>query len=230
MTQEKLSILFVEDHKALLDNLAEYFSEDRYDPDFASDGLTALHLLANNQYDVIVLDVILPGVNGIDICKRIRQDMTSNTPILLLTALDAIENKEAGYGAGADDYLAKPFDMRELQLRIESLARRSKTAATQLTADTLKFSPGTLVVSSVDGHSTELSGLSASLFELLIRNHPNFVSYEAISNQLWGLEDAGDHTIRTHVYMLRKTLKQVFGKSMIKALYGRGYQLDINQE
>lgn len=230
MTQNKLSILFVEDHKPLLDNLAEYFSEERYELDFASDGLTALHLLATNRYDVIVLDVMLPGVNGVNICRKVRQDMDDSTPILLLTALDAIEDKESGFEAGADDYLTKPFDMRELQLRIDSLAKRSKSTTTQLSADYLKFNPGTLTVSSLDGRSVSLSGLSANLFELLIQNYPNYVSYESISTRLWGLEEAGDHTIRTHIYMLRKTLKQAFGKSMIKALYGRGYQLDPNQE
>lgn len=230
MTPGKLNILFVEDHKALLENLAEYFSDQRYHLDFASDGLTALHLIANHQYDVIVLDVMLPGVDGVSICQRVRQDMESNTPILLLTALDAIENKETGFGAGADDYLTKPFDMRELELRIDALAKRRSTAGNLLTAANLKFNPGTLTVSNSDGKEAILSGLSANLFELLIRSYPNFVSYESISDQIWGLQDASDHTIRTHIYLLRKTLKKAFGKSMIKALYGRGYQLDPDQD
>lgn len=230
MTSGKLNILFVEDHKALLENLAEYFNEDRYQLDFASDGLTALHLIANNQYDVIVLDVMLPGVDGVNICKRVRNDMESATPILLLTALDTIENKETGFGAGADDYLTKPFDMRELELRIEALAKRRSAISNVLTAADIRFNPGTLSVSRGDGKETTLSGLSANLFEILIRNYPNFVSYESISDQVWGLGDASDHTIRTHIYLLRKTLKKAFGKSMIKALYGRGYQLDPNQD
>lgn len=230
MTAGKLNVLFVEDHKALLENLAEYFSDDHYELDFASDGLTALHLIANNPYDVIVLDVMLPGVDGVSICKRIREDMGSPTPILLLTALDAIEHKESGFGAGADDYLTKPFDMRELELRIEALAKRRTTTSNLLTAANLTFNPGTLIVKTSDGRETSLSGLSANLFEILIRNYPNFVSYQSISDQIWGLGDASDHTIRTHIYLLRKNLKKAFGKSMIKALYGRGYQLDPNQE
>jgi len=214
-----------------MQNLAEYFSDDCYELDFASDGLTALHLLANHQYDVIVLDVMLPGINGIDICRRIRQDLQSTTPVLMLTALGAIDDKEQGFAAGADDYLTKPFDLRELQLRLEALTRRNKSSSeANLMADSVRFNPGTLTASLTDGRTLVLSGLSANLFELLIRHHPNYVSYEAISNHLWGQPDVGDHTIRTHVYMLRKVLKQAFGKSMIKALYGRGYQLDPQQD
>lgn len=199
--------------------------------DFASDGLTALHLLATNQYDVIVLDVMLPGVNGVEICRKVRQDLQATTPILLLTALDAIENKEQGFIAGADDYLTKPFDMRELQWRLEALAKRAKAKGqTALRAGPLQFNPGTLTASLPDGRYLTLSGLSANLLELLIRHYPNYVGYEDISTHLWGLPDVGDHTIRTHVYMLRKSLKQAFGTPMIKALYGRGYQLDPEQD
>src|SRR6478609_1271923 len=118
-----LKILFVEDNKELSANLSEFFTEDRYETDFASDGLTALHLIANNNYKVMILDVMLPGINGLDICKKIRKDMVSTVPVILLTALDTIENKISGFGVGANDYLCKPFDMRELELRIHSLCK-----------------------------------------------------------------------------------------------------------
>lgn len=221
-----LRVLFVEDHQALMENLAEYFGEGKYATDFARDGLTALHLVANHPYDVIVLDIMLPGVNGLTICERIRKDLQSTTPIILLTALDSIEDKIKGYGVGADDYLAKPFDMRELELRIHAVAKRRLNPASGLQAGNLHFDPGTLTVTLAGQGRLILSGLSATLFEALVRSWPRFMTYEDISHCLWGVGDVDEHTIRTHIYLLRKQLKAGLGRSLVKALYGRGYQLD----
>src|SRR6478609_7716836 len=143
----KLKILFVEDNKQLAENLAEFFSEVRYETDFASDGLTALHLIANNSYDIIVLDIMLPGVNGLEICKKIRNDLNSPVPVILLTALDHIDSKISGFGVGANDYLCKPFDMRELELRIHSLCSKPNYDSRLLTAGDVRFHTGSLVVS-----------------------------------------------------------------------------------
>jgi len=226
MADGKLNILFVEDHQALAENLSEYFSDDGYQTDFAANGLTALHLLATNKYDVVVLDIMLPGVNGHDICSRIRKDMGSIVPVLMLTALDSIDDKIEGFGVGADDYLAKPFDMRELELRIQALCRRKVTGNECLIAGDIVFDPGTLTVTDAHGEKLVLSGYSATLFEALMKAYPNFVSYELLGEILWGANaDGSEHTIRTHVYILRKLLTQVFGRSLIRSLYGRGYQL-----
>ena len=100
-----LRILLVEDHAALAANVFDYLGEARYELDHAADGLTALHLAATRRYDVIVLDVMLPGVDGFTLCRRIREDLRSEVPILLLTARDSLEDKAQGFGAGADDYL-----------------------------------------------------------------------------------------------------------------------------
>ena len=226
MSPAALKILFVEDHKDLSENLAEFFSADAYETDFAADGLTALHLIATQSYDIIVLDVMLPGVSGLKICQRIREDMASTVPVLLLTALDAIDDKVQGFGVGADDYLTKPFDMRELELRINALTLRQRQTQNALNAGDLSYNPGTLVVSNKSGQNVKLSGQSATLFETLIRAYPNFVSYEKLSDTLWGEDGAGDNTIRTHAYMLRKQLKQGLGRTLIRSVYGRGYQLD----
>lgn len=225
MKNQKLEILFVEDNKHLLENFSEYFKEG-YDTDFASDGLTALHLIANHQYDVIVLDVMLPGINGFDICKKIRQDLKTSTPVILLTALGTIENKIEGFGVGADDYLCKPFDMRELELRIQSFFKKTHHKPGVLSAGDVSFHAGSLTVSLRDGRQLPLSGLNATLFEALIQAHPSYLDYETISTRLWGTPDIEENTIRTHVYTLRKLIKQQLGRSMIRSIYGRGYQLD----
>lgn len=230
MGKEKLAVLFVEDHQPLTENLAEFFDREPYVTDFAADGLTALHLLATHHYDVVVLDLMLPGVDGLKICEHVRKHLHSSVPIIMLTARDAIEDKISGFAAGADDYLAKPFDMRELELRIQALSRRRFTEGDRLIAGDLIYHPGTLTIETTSGARTVLTGQSANLFEALIRAYPNFVTYAALSNLHWGAEEVSENTIRTHVYMLRKQLKQAFGRSMIKSLYGRGYQLDPNAE
>ena len=231
MADSKLKILFVEDHQALAENLSEYFSDDGYQADFAADGLTALHLLATNQYDVVVLDIMLPGVSGLEICSRLRKDLGSSVPVLMLTALDSIDDKIEGFGIGADDYLVKPFDMRELELRIQALDRRKVSGSECLSAGDIKFDPGTLTVMDARGEKLVLSGYSATLFEALIKAYPNFVSYERLGEMLWGANaDGSEHTIRTHIYILRKLLRQAFGRSLIRSLYGRGYQLGLEQE
>src|SRR5690606_32793904 len=119
-----IRMLVVEDHAGLATNLLEFFDDSRYVLDFASDGLTALHLLATNAYDVIILDVMLPGLSGFEVCRRIRSDLHCPTPVIIMTSKDQLQDKEQGFTVGADDYLIKPFDLRELQLRVDALYRR----------------------------------------------------------------------------------------------------------
>lgn len=227
-----LRLLIVEDQIDLAENLFEFLGEEHYSLDFAADGLTALHLLATQSYDVIVLDLMLPGVNGFDICKRIRQDLQCETPIVLMTALSELTDKEKGFECGADDYLVKPFELRELQLRIDALHRRHSPQRPQLIADTIRFNPGTLEVQ-INDMKTVLTGTPARLFELLIRAYPNFLSHEALNEALSGtrhLDTEGSH-LRTHIYTLRKTLKATFGHGLVKTVHGRGYRLSpMNEE
>lgn len=222
-----IRLLIIEDQVDLAENLFEFLGEDHYELDFAADGLTALHLLATQQYDVIVLDIMLPGVSGFDICRKIRNDLRCLTPIIMMTALDDINNKEKGFEGGADDYLVKPFELRELKLRIDALHRRRSPQMAQLRAGDIQFSPGTLQATYC-GFSTELSGTSARLFELLVRAHPNYLSHDALCDALWGSEhvDCDGSSLRTHVYTLRKSLKSGLGHAMVKTVHGRGYRIE----
>ncbi|WP_203142886.1 response regulator transcription factor [Marinobacter mangrovi] len=225
--RQALRLLIVEDQIDLAENLFEFLGDTRYALDFAADGLTALHLLATNPYDVIVLDLMLPGVSGFDLCQRIRQDLQCDTPIILMTARGALADKERGFECGADDYLVKPFELRELQLRIDALYRRYTPRRTSLKAGTIHFEPGTLRVE-LNGADTELTGIPARLFELLIRAYPNFLSHEALSEAIWG-DSTGEtdgHSLRTHIYSLRQSLQRAFGHSLIRTVYGRGYRID----
>jgi DNA-binding response OmpR family regulator len=224
-----IKILFIEDNKPLALNFSEYFTASDYILDFASDGLTALHLLATNSYDIIVLDYMLPGVDGLSIIKRLRGDLQSNTPVLMLTALDDLTNKTACFEAGADDYLCKPFDFKELELRIKAMLRRSAATSKQLTVANLRYDLGSLQLKAEDGAEVSLTGYPSRILELLMRSYPNYTSFSDINN-LWGEHAVDDNTIRTHVYSLRKTFKHYFGKGMIKSLHKRGYQFDPEQD
>ncbi|MBP6019068.1 MAG: response regulator transcription factor [Burkholderiaceae bacterium] len=225
--QDRIRLLIVEDHVALAENLFEFFGDQRYVLDFASDGLTALHLVATNHYDVIILDVMLPGLSGFEVCRRIRQDMQCPTPVILMTAKDQLTDKEQGFTLGADDYLVKPFNLRELQLRVEAMYRRQpgNTKTVLLQAPGVSFDPGNLCVQTDNGTTLELSGTAAKIFSTLIQAYPNFVSYEQLRNSVWGEREADMNTLRTHVYALRKQLQDVFQMPMIKTLHGRGYRL-----
>ncbi len=223
--KNKHRVLIVEDHQKLVENLYEYLGEENYELDYAADGLTALHLLATNSYDIVILDIMLPGINGLTLCQRIRQDLQSSVPIIMLTARDSIDDKAQAFNSGADDYLVKPFHMRELELRIQALCRRRQADQDCLKAKSIRYYPGTLKVCLDDSAEVILSGYSATIFEALIKQYPRFVSHQELSHKLWANDDGDPNTIRTHVYGLRKTLKEALHQDIIKTLHGRGYAL-----
>lgn len=224
---QSIRMLIVEDHAGLATNLLEFFSDSRYILDFASDGLTALHLIASNEYDVIILDIMLPGLSGFDVCRRVRDDLQCATPIIMVTSKDQLYDKEQGFTVGADDYLVKPFNLRELQLRVDALFRRKAGYATKagISIPGIHFNPGTFMVSTAGGAQAELSGITARIFEELIKAYPNFLSYTEIQQRVWGDKEVDMNTLRTHVYALRKLLQEAFSYSMIKTMHGRGYRL-----
>ncbi|WP_043445660.1 response regulator transcription factor [Halotalea alkalilenta] len=221
----KTKVLIVEDNTELAENLYEFLGEEEYELDLAQGGMTALHLLDTQVYDVVVLDVMIPGLSGFEICRRLRKDMNNQTPIIFMTAKGTIEDKEEGYLSGGDDYLVKPFPLRELALRINALHRRRHHDAQPLRAKSLRFNPGNLEVRLNGGQAIALSGLAAHIFEALIRSYPDFVSYDSLSSRLWPGRDVDANTLRTHIYMLRKQLQDAYGHSLIKTLHGRGYIL-----
>jgi len=222
----KIRLLIVEDNVSLAENLFEYFDETQYSPDFAADGLTALHLLATQQYDVIVLDVMLPGINGFEISQRVRHDLRCNTPIILITAKDHIDDKTQGFNAGVDDYLVKPFDLKELSLRVHALAKRSNVASDpKLHFQEISFDPDTYTVYKRQTLVGTLTGYSAKIFEVLLRAYPRSVSHEQLVDQVWEGRATEHHTVRTHVYALRKQLTEFTQQPLVKTLHGRGYIL-----
>ncbi len=223
-----IRVLVVEDHQALAENLFEFLGDTQYALDFASDGQTALRLVAANAYDVIVLDVMLPGMSGFDVCRTLRQELNCSTPVIFMTARDHIDDKAIGFAQGGDDYLVKPFHLRELALRIDALSRRGASGAgtsAGLRAGPLRFDAGTLQAS-LQGRTVQLSGMGARIFEILVRAYPQFVSHEALADAIWGERHTDFNVLRTHVYLLRRQLQEQLGNALVKTLHGRGYRLD----
>lgn len=225
-----IRLLIVEDHLALAKNLFEYFDQNHYMLDFASDGLTALHLLAVNHYDVILLDAMLPGISGFELCRCIRQDIACSTPVILMTAKDQTQDKEDGFTQGTDDYLLKPFNLRELELRVQALTQRKLNQHSLLSAGKLSYNTGTLKVMMENHPPLHLTGNAARILEELMRTYPSFVSYEQLQNKIWHQRETDINTLRTHVYLLRKQLQQQFGASLIKTVHGRGFRLVSDDE
>jgi len=226
---ETMRVLIVEDNIALAQNLDDYFKGQNYILDFASDGLTALNLIANNIYDVIALDIDLPGVSGFEICSRLRSDLQSSTPVIMMTASGEIESKVEGFQFGADDYIVKPFQLRELQLRIDALYKRSnRSNSTVIKIENLTFNQGTLEVGLGGSQTVELSGMGAKIFQVMINHYPNYIPYDELRNKLWGDRELDVNVLRTHVYSLRKTLKEGLGKELIKTVHSRGYKLSFS--
>lgn len=224
----RVRVLIVEDQRELANNIAEYLSGNHYELDFASDGLTAMHLIATNDYDVFVIDLMIPGVDGLALCDKLRLELKNKTPVLIMTALGSLDDKAKGFRSGADDYLVKPFDLLELKLRIDALARRGMNGSDTLNAGPLSFNPGTLEAGFADKRTT-LTGIPARLFEQLIRAHPRFLSHEELISSAWrDVADTEDYTsLRTHIYALRTALQSALGHGMIKTVYGRGYCLSL---
>jgi DNA-binding response OmpR family regulator len=220
-----MRVLIVEDNLDIQANIAEYL-EDQYSLDFAYSGHQGLKLALDNDYDVIILDLMLPGIDGIEICRTLRQEAAFQTPVLMLTARDTLDDKEIGFSAGADDYLVKPFSLRELKMRIDALAKRPKAKNTQtLIYEDLTLSMATLELVTVSKTSTTLNKKEAIILNMLIDAAPNVVTSGALSYRLWGEDIPESGALRTHIYNLRQVFKKLETCCEVKTIRANGYSL-----
>jgi len=221
-----MRVLVIEDNLDIQANIADYL-ENELTLDFAYTGKQGLTLALEHEYDVIVLDVMLPGLNGVDVCRTYKEQAPAPAPVLMLTARDTLEDKELGFLAGADDYLVKPFAMKELQLRIEALARRPRV----INSLVLDFG-GLTVCAGATGfewqsQNYDLHEKELKLLTILLRAAPNIVAVPTIEFGLWGDDAPESSALRTHVYGLRKALEKAASDVVIVSHRGRGYSLEL---
>lgn len=219
-------ILVVEDEKALSDVVIDYLSAQNYNVDHVADGKEALDRLKFYSYDLVVLDWQLPNMEGVDICRSFRSS-GGTTPIIMLTGKREVDDKERGLDAGADDYLTKPFHMKELGARVRALLRRPAAVVSQdLKVRDVSLDPTTHQVRK-DGKDLDILPKEFALLEFLMRHPKQVFSAEALIERVWPTDsDASPGTIRTYVNRLRSKIDTKGEDSIITTVHGIGYRLD----
>ena len=225
------AVLLIEDHRDIAGAIVDFLEDRGFSVDYAADGITGLHLAVTNPYDVIVLDVMLPGLDGLAVCRKLREEARNDTPLLMLTARDTLDDKITGLGAGADDYLVKPFEVRELEARLRTLLRRHRGAVTRetCTVDDLTLDTATLQVTR-GGQSLALTPIGLKLLTVLMRASPRVVSRQQLEREVWGDLLPDSDTLRSHLYTLRKAIDKPFARPLLHTLPGAGYRLAADDE
>ena len=220
-----MRVLIIEDNPDIAANLGDYLEDHGHTVDFAGDGITGLHLAIVNDFDAIVLDLALPGMDGLEVCRKLRQEAGKDTPVLMLTARDRLEDKLAGFDTGADDYLVKPFELQEVEARLNVLASRGRRRSRrELKVGDLVYNVDTLNVTRA---STEiyLNPIGLKLLNCLMESSPNVVSRSELEMKVWGEEMPDSDSLRVHIHSLRSAIDKPFGSNMIQTRHGIGYRL-----
>ena len=219
-------VLIIEDHKDIAEMLYDFFERRDYELDYASDGRIGYNLASQNEYDVILLDLMLPEMDGLDVCRKLREESKVYTPILMLTARDTLQDKLIGLGVGADDYLVKPFEILELEARIKALMRRRGQVSQQevLQVADLQLDTGTLEVTRSD-QSIYLSPIGLKILTILMKESPKVVSRNQLEHEIWGDILPDSDTLRSHMYNLRKQIDKPFDMQLLQTIQSRGYRI-----
>lgn len=224
-----MKLLLIEDEPKTLQSIKQGLEENGYEVDFAYDGLIGKTLAKDQTYQLIISDIIIPGINGIELCRAIRA-RGDQTPILLLTALGSTDDKVTGLDAGADDYLVKPFEFKELLARVRALTKRN--SAIIQTAQLLKFADLEVSLDAKtvyrSGNKINLTAREFNLLVYLIRNQGRVVSKVEIAEQVWDIGfDTGTNVIEVYVNYLRKKIDKDYPVKLIHTQFGMGYVLKI---
>lgn len=223
-----MRILLIEDHQDIAANISEYFAARGDNVRVASDGPTGLRLAREGADDVIVLDLMLPGLDGLSICQQLRATPGLQKPILMLTAKDLLGDKVAGFEAGADDYLVKPFSLVELAARLKALVRRHAPTETHaqrvLSVADLQFDLDTLHASRA-GQPIKLNPTTRRILSILMQNTHRVVTREELERELWGNAAPGGDVLRAHIHALRTAVDKGFDAKLVHTIHGTGYRL-----
>lgn len=219
-------ILLIEDHRDIAELVFDFLEAQGYSVDYAADGEAGLELGCSQPYDAVVLDIMLPGLDGLDVCRRLREAGRVSAPILMLTARDTLADKLAGFACGADDYLVKPFDLPELEARVRSLIRRRRGAvvAEVLTVDDLVLDLATLKVAR-GGRELTLTPIGMKILKVLMQASPRVVERATLERAVWGDLPPDSDALRSHLYSLRKVIDKPFAYPLVHTLHGTGFRL-----
>jgi DNA-binding response OmpR family regulator len=220
-----MRILLIEDNRQLNNSLRLSLIDDGYAVDVAFDGVEGEELAEITPYDIIILDIMLPKKNGLDVCRSLRNQRV-NTPILMLTARDALEDRVAGLDSGADDYLVKPFALEELRARMRALLRReSSNRSGTLEVDNLTLDPATHFVQR-DGTQVELTSKEYALLEYMMRNPNRLITREMAESHVWSYDyDGASNVVDVYIRRLRRKIDDPYNRKLIETVRGAGYRL-----
>ena len=222
-----MKILLIEDEEKVVKSLQKGLNEYQIEVDFALEGISGLQLAEANEYDVIISDIIVPGLNGTDLTRRLRAK-GNHTPVLMLTALTATDDKVDGLEAGADDYMTKPFEFKELLARIRALSRRGKDSANQKQVLSFGGIEMNLTAREIhrDGVKVELTPKEFALMEYFIRNQGRAISKSEIAEKVWDINfETNSNVVEVYVNYLRNKIDKPFGNKLIHTVFGQGYIL-----
>ena len=222
-----MRLLIVEDHPDIVANLYGFLEPRGHWLDSARTGAAALDVLSRESYDAIVLDLMLPGISGLEVCRRLRQELRLPTPVLMLTARDTVNDKLEGFDSGADDYLVKPFSLAELEGRLKALVRRAqgRHVDTVLQVGELRFDTVAMTVTRA-GRRIDLTPTGYRLLARLLQDVPGAVSRDDLAYAVWGDRVPDSDALRTHIHTLRQAIDKGFAEPMLRTVQGMGYRME----
>jgi DNA-binding response OmpR family regulator len=224
-----MHVLLIEDHADIAANIAEYFEGRGVLVDHEDDGARGLQRALKQPYDAIVLDLLLPGMDGLSVCRQLRQAGRTRVPVLMLTAKDLLSDKIEGFEAGADDYLVKPFSLAELDVRLKALLRRTRLPETPrvLSVGDLQFDLDTLEAER-GGEPLKLNPTTRRILIFLLQNAHRVVSRAELERELWGDHPPQGDYLRAHMHALRTAIDKNYPLKLLHTIHGVGYRLSAD--
>ncbi|MBK6618592.1 MAG: response regulator transcription factor [Nitrosomonas sp.] len=221
-----MRILIIEDDDIIATNIYEFLESKGHIVDVAVDGKNGLYLAITESFDIILLDLGLPNMDGLQLCRKLRNELLIDKPILMLTARDTLADKLSGFDSGADDYLVKPFALREVEARLEAMHKRYKGKVTHrvVEAGALCFNPRTMTVT-FTGKQIKLPPKCMRLLVMLMNEPGRIYSRKELELEAWEEEQSTSDTLRSHMHILRRALVQAGGYDPIETIHGLGYCL-----
>lgn len=221
-----MHILIIEDDPSIATNLYDYLEAHSHRADAAGDGITGLHLAITQKFDGILLDLNLPGMDGMTLCRKLRKEADNDTPVLMLTAKDTLDDKLKGFDCGADDYLVKPFSLKEVEARLVAMHKRhgGKVTNRRPEAGDLSFDPKTLVIQFA-GNRVKLPPKCIQLLAILMGEPGRVFSRRELESEAWRDELGTSDTLRSHMHELRRALKRAGKYDPIETVHGIGYRV-----